>query len=149
MSGKKFLLIHILLITFGSFGLWVGLGASGTSEPRMWLGFLIVMGVGVGLLVAFHRDLREPESEKRAEWERAKARGRLSYVLGQVGLWAFTWGAFLLFSICELYLEGEGWGAVMQPIRRHAGFGVLGAVIYGVWSLSWWHRQEKKYEQLV
>jgi hypothetical protein len=145
MSGKKFLLIHILLVTFGFFGLWVGLGASGASDPRMWLGLLIVLGTSVGLLVAFRRDLRKPESEKMVEWERAKAKGRLNYVLGQVGLWAFTWGAFLLFSVCQLYWDGEGWGAAMRYVRRHAALGVLIAVIVCVWSLAWWHRQEKKY----
>jgi hypothetical protein len=146
MSRTRFLIAFSLLVSLGLFGMWLGRQTRDSWDPTSLLGLLLVAGAVVGLIVAFRRDLREPEEERRAEWERTQAKGRLRHVLIQVGLGAFVWGLFLLISLLvDVYRGGEYWGAALQYLGRHAALGALVAAICGLWALVWWSRQERKY----
>jgi len=145
MSRTRFLLTFTPLVSLGLFGVWLG-SHFAPSDPRMLLGPLLVLGVIIGLLIVFRRDLREPESEKRADWERTKAKGKRHHVLSQIGLAVLHWGQlFLVLLLLELYWGGWSWDATLRHLRRYAAPGVLVAAICGLWALAWWSYQERKY----
>jgi hypothetical protein len=150
MSRTGFLLTFCLLVSMGLFGMSLGFQTRDPSDPRLLLGVLLVLGVVVGLIAAFRRDLREPEGEKRAEWQRTKAKGRLRHVLGQIGSGALFWGLLLLLSLLvEVYWGGKSLGVTLQHLRRQSALGVLVAVICGIWALTWWSHQERKYRDVI
>lgn len=146
MSRTRFLITLTPLVSLGFFGMWLGFKTRDPSDVRMLLGFLLVLGATVGLLIAFRRDLREPEGEGRAEWERTKAKGRRRHVLSQIGFGALYWVLLsLVLLLVELYRDAGAWGASLRHLRWQAALGVLTAGICGLWALAWWSYQERKY----
>jgi hypothetical protein len=151
MSRTRFLLTFAPLVSLGLFGVWLGFQTREPSDPRLLVSPLLVLGVLVGLLITFRRDLREPEAEKRAEWERTKAKGKPRHVVSLVGFGMLSWVLLLLLPslLVDVYWGGESWGVTLQHLRRHAALGVLVAAICGLWAMAWWSSQERKYRGVI
>jgi hypothetical protein len=146
MYKMRFLLTFTFLVSIGFFGTWLGFQTRDPSDVRMLLGPLLVLAAMVGLLIAFRRDLHKPEGEKRAEWERTKAKGKRNYVLGQIGFFLLSWVPLSLFSLVDdVYWGGESRGVTLQHLRSRAAVGVLVAAICGPRALMRWSYQERKY----
>jgi hypothetical protein len=145
MARAQFSLTFTSLITVGLFGMWLEFQARDSSGTGAVLGLLLMLGAIVGLLITFRRDLRESESEKRVGWERTKAKGGLSHVLGQVALGVLSWYLLLLLSLlADVYWNRESWGAALRHLRGQSTLGVLVAAICGLWAVGWWSYQKRK-----
>jgi hypothetical protein len=146
MSRMRFLLTFTFLVSIGLFGTWLGFQTDDPSDIRMLLGLLLVLAAMVGILIAFRRDLHKPEGEKRAEWERAKAKGKRHYVLGQIGSVLLPWVLLSLLSLVDdVYWGGKSRDVTLQHLRSRAAVGVLVAAICSLWALMRWSYQERKY----
>jgi hypothetical protein len=146
MSRTRFFFTYIFLMALGLFGMWLGFRTRDASDLGTVLGALLVLGATVGLLFTFRHDLREPESEKRAEWERAKAKGRRHHVLSQIGFGVLCWVLMLLPSLLvDVYWGGGPWDAALLYLKMQAVLGVLVVAICGLWGLMWWSYQVRKY----
>ena len=150
MSRTRFFLTFAPLFSLGLFGVWLGFQTHDPADPRMLLGPLLVLGAVVGLLTAFRRDLREPEGEERAEWERTKAKGKLRHVVSQVGSGVLFWVKLMLLALLiDVYLGGEPRDVTLRHYMSQAALGLLVAVVCGLWALAWWSLQERKYRGVI
>ena len=148
MSGKAFALWFTPFFALGLVGVWL-FGGHQHSGIRFAAGLCLTLGAIAGLLITFRRDLWTPEAEKRAEWAKARARGRRNYVMREV-LKALT---CLLVTVATIIGGQLAWGlpkeAVWSTARMYGSIAAITAPLAILHSLWLWRRQEKKYAGVV
>jgi hypothetical protein len=144
MSQTNLAIAYFFIVILGITGVWFASVAVDSGDFRGWLGFTLLLGAAVGLVIVYQRDLRPSLQEKRIEWQRIKAKGKVRYVLAQI-LWTqVVWLPIFLGGLLEIYKNGT-WGLHSLPPWWWVVLALLGAPFALVYSVVWWGRQEQKY----
>lgn len=101
---KKLLFMVAMLI--GSIGLSYGNGTS------LLIGFLLVIGALVGMVVLARRENALPlDRDEREIWESIRAKGKLRYILRSVMYGLFLGLLFLFYQLIRSLWSGESFDA--------------------------------------
>ena len=114
MSRTNLAIAYLLIVILGIIGVWFGSVAFDSGDFRRSLGFTLLIGAAVGLVIVYRRDLHPSQQEKRIQWQRIKAKGKVRYVLAQI-LWTqVVWLPIFLGGLLEIYKNGT-WGLLSLP----------------------------------
>jgi hypothetical protein len=144
MSRMNLAISYLLIITMGILGLWLGSVSVDSGDVRRWIGLMLLLCAVGGLVLVYRRDLRLSAKEKELEWQRIKSMGKVRYVVGQVLLSQLVWLPLLIGRLFEIYKYGT-WSSASLPPWWWVVLAALGAPLAFIYSMSWWHRQERKY----
>ena len=144
MSRTNLAINYLLIVTLAILGLWLGSVSVDSGDVRRWIGLTLLLCAVGGLVLIYRRDLRPSVREKEIAWQRIKAKGKLRYVVGQVLLSQLVWLPLLFGGLFDIYKYGT-WHYVPWPPWWWMVLAALGAPIAVIYSMSWWHRQERKY----
>ena len=110
MSRKNSELIKLLLMVLMLIGVGLAFG-NGTS---LLIGFLLVVGALVGLVVIARREKSLPlDRNERDVWESIRTKGKRRYILGSVTYGLFVGLLFLLYQLIKSLWSGESFSADM------------------------------------
>ena len=144
MSRTNLAISYLLIVTLAISGLWLGSASVDSGDARRWIGLTLLLCAVAGLLLVYRRDLRLSAREKELEWQRIKGKGKVRYVVGQVLLSQLVWLPLLFGGLFDIYRYGT-WHSVSLPPWWWMVLAALGAPMAFIYSMSWWHRQERKY----
>jgi len=147
MSRTNLAISYLLIVTLAILGLWLGSVAADSGDVRRWMGLVLLLcAVGV-LVLVYRRDLHPSASEKELQWRRIKSKGKVRYVVGQVLLSQLVWLPLLFGGFFDMYKYGT-WRSVSLPPWWWMALAALGTPVAFIYSMSWWHRQERKYSDV-
>lgn len=145
MTGKASTISFLAIFAVGAAGVWLVLHNPHRSAPRLVAGASLALVAVAGFLVAFRRDLRRTRDAKRAERARVRAGGRRGFVLRQVVISAVILFLPPVAGLCEAYVTGGDWGFAARHLRTSAWIAAVAIPLAALWSVAWWHKQEKRH----
>ena len=144
MSRTNLAISYLLIVTLAISGLWLGSVSVDSGDVRRWIGLTLLLCAVGGLMLVYRRDLRLSAREKELVWQRIKAKGKVRYVVGRVLSSQLVWLPLLFGGLFDIYTYGT-WRSVSLPPWWWMVLAALGAPMAFIYSMSWWHRQERKY----
>lgn len=144
MSRTNLAISYLLIVTLAILGLWLGSVSVDSGDARRWIGLTLLLCAVGGLVLVYRRGLRLSAKEKELQWQRIKAKGKVRYVISGVLLSQSVWLPLLFGSLFEISKYGT-WRSASLPPWWWVVLAALGAPIAFIYSMIWWHRQERKY----
>jgi hypothetical protein len=142
LSRKTLVIWCAAIVALGISGVWLGAIARDASDIRRWLGLAALVAAISLLIVGSQRDLRLSQREKDAQWRRAKAYGKTRFILTRVLISQLVWLPDLVSAVTT-FIQTRSWGRLSAPAPSAYVFAFAAAALTVMWSLFWWHRQER------
>lgn len=110
MSKNNSELMNLLFMVL----LLIGIGLAFGNGTYLLIGFLLVVGALVGMVVIARRENSLPlDRNEREAWESIRAKGKRRYILGSVTYGLFVGLLFLLYQLIKSLWWGESLSADM------------------------------------
>jgi len=142
LSRKTLVIWCGAIVALGVSGGWLGAMARDASDTRLWLGSAAMIAAIALLVVGLQRDLRLNQREKEAQWRRAKTYGKTRFILSRVLISQLVWLPDLV-RVATTFIQTRSLGRLSAPAPSAYVFAFATAAVAVMWSLFWWHRQER------
>jgi hypothetical protein len=142
LSRKTLVIWCGTIVALGIFGVWLGAMARDASDIRLWLGSAAMVAAIALLVAGLQRDLRLSRREKDAQWRRAKSYGKTRFVLSRVLISQLVWLPDVVRA-AKTFIQTRSLGPLSAPAPSAYAFAFATAAVAVMWSLFWWHQQER------